>query len=162
MDQKEIQSFLSTLWNKTIDNITFDKEAHDYFGCDFELNERKIKFRKAKVTPKKEGLFVTLWKRNSNKITEPYHIDDDTAYYIIAVEERENSGLFIFPKTILEQQHILSNHKKEGKRGFRIYPTWSKTANKQAQQSQKWQIMFFVNLNQPPTEIQNTLSGILK
>ena len=55
-------------------------------------------------------------------------------------------GVFIFPKTVLHQNGILSDDKKDGKRGIRVYPPWDLTTNKQAQKTQLWQIDYFVAL----------------
>ena len=42
---------------------------------------------------------------------------------------------------------IISSDKKEGKRGFRVYPIWEIAINKQAIQTQKWQLNYFVKAN---------------
>ncbi|EJP05170.1 MepB domain protein [Leptospira interrogans serovar Bulgarica str. Mallika] len=44
-------------------SLFFEKEGSDYGACNFELKKWKITFRVAKITPKKVGQFVTLWKR---------------------------------------------------------------------------------------------------
>ena len=50
-------------------NLINDVESQDYGACTFEVNKKIIKFRVAKVTPKKIGQFVTFWKRSSRRIT---------------------------------------------------------------------------------------------
>lgn len=130
-------------------NLMIEKESMEYGACRFELEGFKIAFRVAKITPTKNGQFVTLWKRKKGGPIEPYHIEDDVDRYIIFVNFQNRSGQFIFPKTILHEKGILSG-KKEGKRGFRIYPPWDLSLNKQAKRTQSWQSDYFMeNLLDP-------------
>ncbi len=84
--------------------ITQDAECEEYFGYNFRLQQLNIKYRKAKVTPKKNGLFVTLWKRNIKGQTEPFNHNDPFNFYIIAAEHSERFGYFIFPKLLLTEK----------------------------------------------------------
>jgi hypothetical protein len=118
-------------------NLHIEKESQDYCAAQFELNNLKIIFREGKITPKKNGQFVTLWKRTEGNPIQPYTISDDFDLVIINTNTPTNSGQFIFPKSILEQKGYLQNQSKQGKLGFRVYPSWDKTENKQAQQTQK-------------------------
>lgn len=133
----------------TISNILEDHECSEYYGYNFETSEHRIKFRKSKITPKKVGQFVTLWKRNSAKQTEPFHEKDNYDFYIIAIEQEGKFGCFLFPKNILCQQQILTTDKQEGKRGFRVYADWDVPTNKQAEKTRKWQIEYFIDLTKP-------------
>lgn len=133
--------------NLNLSDINADPECEAYSGSNFRLNERTIKFRKAKVTPKKSGLFVTLWKRNANGQTEPFSITEPVDFYIIAAEKGQNTGFFLFPKAVLAEKGILTRNGKEGKRGFRVYPEWETTGNKQAEKTQNWQNTFFIDLS---------------
>lgn len=128
-------------------NVSRDEECEAYSGLNFQLDDRTVKFRKAKVTPKKTGLFVTLWKRNANGQTEPFSITEPVDFYIIAAEKGQNMGFFLFPKAVLAEKGILSGKGKEGKRGFRVYPEWETTGNKQAEKTQNWQNTFFIDLS---------------
>lgn len=130
--------------NFKISNFEVDKESKNYNACTFELNNLKIIFRKSKITPTKIGQFVTLWKRNKQKITEPFSVSDEFDFVIIYVKAENNSGQFVFPKSVLIENGIISSDKKEGKRGFRVYPIWENAINKQAIQTQKWQLNYFV------------------
>ncbi len=67
------------------------------------------------MTPKKIGQFVTFWKRDLDGKTVPFDVNDDFDFYIIAIEENENSGFFVFPKVILEKENLISSEKKLGK-----------------------------------------------
>ena len=103
-----------------ISNIEKDAECEEYLGFNFNINHLSVKFRKAKITPKKVGQFVTLWKRNTSKQTEPFDENDLFDFYIIATEDDKKNGYFIFSKSILINKNILSTNQKEGKRGFRV------------------------------------------
>jgi hypothetical protein len=129
-----------------LNNLKADNESKDYEAHNFQLNEKKVKFRSAKVTPTKMGHFVSIWKRNAIGITEPFDISDDFEFYIIATRQNEKFGLFIFPKKILLENRILSDAKKVGKRGFRVYPNWVITENRQARKSQLWQTKYFLEI----------------
>ena len=129
-----------------IDSLEKDVECDDYFGYNLHVNQTNIKFRKAKITPKKVGQFVTLWQRNNENQTEPFSVNNQFKFYIIAVEDTDKRGFFIFSKEILTDKNILSIEKKEGKRGFRVYPNWVKPENKQAEKTQNWQQDYFVEI----------------
>ncbi|OPC06502.1 hypothetical protein BAS09_02680 [Elizabethkingia ursingii] len=139
-----------------------DSECEEYFGYNFQLNHYNIKFRKAKVTPKKNGQFVTLWRRNTDKQTEPFHYNDSFDFYIIATEYHEKSGYFIFPKSLLAEKQILTSDSREGKRGFRVYPVWDIPQNKQAEKTQKWQLEYFIDTALPGNLITEKLNIIFK
>lgn len=144
-DFQQIQLELSQLTDKNITDFATDAECLEYSGCSFKLDDLKIKYRQAKVTPKKVGLFVTLWKRNNENKTESFNVNDPFDFYIIAAKQEDNFGFFIFPKDILSEKGILSNSKKEGKRGFRVYPNWAETTNIQAAKTKAWQTNYFIN-----------------
>jgi len=143
----ELQKTEALLFNQIplkISNIIEEKEAKEYYGFDFQSDKLHLKFRKAKITPKKIGQFVTLWKRNAQNITEPFQESDAFDFCIIAVEENEKYGFFLFPKSELIKRNILTTS-KTGKRGFRVYPSWTKTENKQAEKTQSWQTKYFID-----------------
>ncbi|XDD45351.1 MepB family protein [Leptospira sp. WS39.C2] len=127
----------------SIYGVVIEEESEDYHACHFQCNDKKIIFRKSKITPKKIGQFVTLWKRNQNGIIEPFSFSDSFNFCIIETIVKNKIGYFLFTKEILNEQGILSG-KHEGKRGFRIYPTWDQPNNKQGNVTQKWQSPFFI------------------
>lgn len=129
-----------------ISNIMADTGSEEYCGHHFLLGGLKVKFRKAKITPKKAGQFVTLWKRNNKQQTEPFSINDDFDLYMIAAERENRSGFFLFPKHILGDKQILTTGDKEGKRGFRVYTAWDLPENKQAVTTKTWQVMYFIDI----------------
>jgi len=59
------------------DNFEIDLESQNYGACQFSLDGQKVMFRIAKITPKKVGQFVVLWKRSRRGAIEPYDIKDD-------------------------------------------------------------------------------------
>jgi hypothetical protein len=149
---KEIQAIQNSVFSKldcSITNLSKDLECEEYFGYNFQLNTFSIKFRKAKITPKKVGQFVTLWKRNPETLeTEPFTQQDHFNFYIVSTESGINNGFFIFSKEVLIQNKILTTLLKEGKRGFRVYPDWDIPQNKQAEKTKKWQEKSFINLSE--------------
>jgi hypothetical protein len=58
----------------------------------------------------------------------------------------DNFGQFIFPKSVLADNEILTRNGKEGKRGIRVYPPWDITTNKQADKTQSWQTKYFLQI----------------
>jgi hypothetical protein len=124
-----------------------EPESSEYHGCYFTLNNLHVKFRTAKITPSKIGQFVTLWKRVESGIIAPFEDTDSIDLVIINVESRNRFGQFIFPKSVLCQQGIFTISQKEGKRGFRVYPPWDETTNKQAIKTQIWQLNYFLDLS---------------
>lgn len=146
-----IEKLLFNVTSLQFSNLIEDKESKEYLGCSFKLGKLNIKFRKAKITPKKNGQFVTLWKRNFENKPEPYKESAIYDFYIIFTEDKENYGCFIFSKNELIKQKIISSKVGEGKRGFRVYPNWVNTENDQARKTQIWQSYYFFNA---PIEIE--------
>lgn len=122
-------------------------ESAEYGAYTFTLYGKSVLYRVAKITPTKTGQFVTVWKRNDQGITVPYHMSDNIDLFIISTRSADNIGLFIFPKEVLLQQGIISGHLIEGKRGIRVYPPWDVAASKQAQKTQQWQTAFFLEIH---------------
>lgn len=131
---------------RSISGITDDPECEEYLGYNFQIDKLNIKFRKAKITPKKSGQFVTLWKRNNKRKTEPFSMHDDLDFYMIATEQEHKFGFFLFPRHILSEKQILTTDGKEGKRGFRVYSDWDIPPNKQAEKTKAWQAGYFIDI----------------
>jgi hypothetical protein len=128
-------------------NFYESNESAEYEACSFQLETSQIICRTAKITPKKVGQFVTIWKRNSAGITAPFHESDDFDFMVINVQKDENFGQFVFPKSILVQKRIVSSETKDGKRGIRVYPPWDLAINKQAIKTQTWQLQYFLPID---------------
>lgn len=155
MDKIEaLNSTLNEIKKQVYDKINFqisdlhnEDEGINYDACQFELNGLNIISRSSKITPKKIGQFVTFWKRNEKGITEAFNETDKIDFYIVNVKTEENLGQFVFPISVLINKKIISTETQEGKRGFRVYPPYSKTSNKQAEKTQKWQINYYFEIN---------------
>jgi len=130
-----------------------EKESIEYSASTFKLNGLRIKSRHSKITPKKSGQFVTLWKRNPEGVTAAHDILDPVDLFIIHSRKDKSFGQFIFPKSTLSQYGIVSNNNTIGKRGFRVYPPWDKAISKQAQKTQKWQLEFFLEIHNEQTDL---------
>lgn len=130
-----------------ISNLEMETESQDYDACRFELSGRNIISRSAKITPKKVGQFVTFWKRNGIGPIEPFNETDPIDFYVVNVRAQSNFGQFVFPKSVLIKKGIISTEKKEGKRAFRVYPSWDIAKNKQAERTQKWQLDYFYQID---------------
>ncbi|WP_349675907.1 MepB family protein [Salegentibacter sp. UBA1130] len=126
-----------------ISDFQLETESKEYIACRFDLNGRKIISRNAKITPKKVGQFVTFWKRNGNGPIEPFEVNDQFDFFVVNVRTENQFGQFVFPKSVLIKKGIISTDKKEGKRAFRVYPSWVIANNKQAGKTQKWQLNYF-------------------
>ena len=127
----------------TISNYSPEAESKAYDASKFLLNDLKIIDRNAKVTPKKVGQFVTFWKRDPGTPITPFDDNDAFDFFTVSCREGEKLGQFVFPKAVLVKKGIISTVKKEGKRAFRVYPSWDMPKSKQAIQTQNWQQDFF-------------------
>lgn len=159
---KKIEHLLWETNQSHISNVVEDLASKAYLGYQFESNAQTFIFRKSKITPKKNGQFVTLWKRNANNESEPYCDNDDVDFYMILSQENEQWGIFLFPKNELIKRHILSTKLKEGKRGFRVYPKWTKPENKQAEKTQTWQNNYFLDFTIEQKDTLMRLAAIIK
>ncbi|MBB1148581.1 MULTISPECIES: MepB family protein [unclassified Myroides] len=139
-----------------------DPECQEYSGCSCTIASHRIIYRKAKITPKKIGQFVTVWKRNEAGITAPFSTADTIDFFIILTEDQHQSGCFIFPKAVLEQHGIITTDAKEGKRGFRVYPSWDTPTSKQALKTQQWQQQYFISLTAWNNQTQALAQSILR
>ncbi len=134
--------------NLILTDLFMEAESIEYEACSFRLNGMQVIHRSSKITPTKIGQFVTLWKRNAERETTPFDISDDFDFIVITVKRGGTIGQFVFSKTVLVEHGVISTKNKGGKRGFRIYPPWDKTTNKQAEKSQRWQLPFFIQLKE--------------
>ncbi len=123
-------------------------ESKEYEACQFTMNQKQIQFRVAKITPIKIGQFVTFWKRLTDGPTAPYDMADPVDYFMVSVRNAHNFGLFIFPKLALFQHGYVSKNGVGGKRAMRVYPSWDKPVSPQAIQSQKWQLKYFIMIDE--------------
>ncbi|WP_395077219.1 MepB family protein [Flavobacterium sp.] len=143
---KEVKELIFDKCSFELSSIQIEKESSEYCAHQFEINNQKVVFRFAKITPTKLGQFVTLWKRKSDKsLIEPFEISDSVDLFVINTKTENRFGQFVFPKSVLIQKGIVTD-KKEGKRAIRVYPSWDLAVNKQAQKIQKWQLEYFLEI----------------
>lgn len=124
-----------------------EPESAEYAACKFLLDNRIIFCRNAKITPRKTGQFVTFWKRIDGGPIQPFHQTDEMDFLVVNVATDTEFGQFVFPKSVLTKQEIVSTPEKEGKRAFRVYPPWDVVESKQAEKTQKWQLEFFLKVD---------------
>lgn len=127
-------------------NLQFTAESSEYAACTFQLEYKRIIYRIAKITPTKNGQFVTIWKRNKEGITAPFDLSDELDFIIISARSGDHFGQFIFPKQVLADKAIITQNGKIGKRGIRVYPPWDFPESKQAQKTQNWQLAYFLTI----------------
>lgn len=142
----EVTAFLNKYTKLDFSDVVVSTESREYYAASFNADGSRYVFRSAKVTPKKIGLFVTLWCRNANGITRPFAVADGISNIIIYIKDGNRSGYFNFTAEILLAKKIMSADGSGGKRGIRVYPPWSKPISKQALATQKWQVEFFTEL----------------
>ncbi|WP_460699466.1 MepB family protein [Nocardia thraciensis] len=119
----------------------------DYGAYVSSVGRGSVRFRVGKPTPAKVGLFVTVWRRAGDGSTEPFTSEEGVDLLVITAREGWRFGQFVFPKTALVEHGIVSVAGHGGKRGFRVYPPWSVTGNRQARRSQTWQCDYFLDLD---------------
>ncbi|MDW7693041.1 MepB family protein [Flammeovirgaceae bacterium SG7u.111] len=157
---KNLAEIVSKIYDKCslkIYKLNIESEGKEYDACQFALNEKKIICRSSKITPKKNGQFVTFWKRSEEGITEPFCETDLIDFFVINTKTENRFGQFVFPKTELINRGIISTKMKDGKRGFRVYPKWDKPQNKQAEKTQKWQLNYFFEIEKE-TDLKNVIN----
>lgn len=130
-----------------IEHVEPEKESGEYGAAELQMNHRRMKFRVAKVTPKKIGQFVTLWKREGRGPIQPFDVQDPFDLFVISVRNCGRFGQFVFPKELLCKKKILSKDGKGGKRAIRVYPPWDIPNNQQAIETQKWQLPYFFQIS---------------
>ncbi len=127
----------------TVVKVEMEKESGEYAAARFFLDNKKILFRVSKITPTKNGQFVTIWKRNEAGVTCPFDISDGFDFVMICCRDEQKSGAFLFPVEVLVQKRIFSSGQRTGKRGIRVYPPWVKPESLQAAKTQAWQTVYF-------------------
>ncbi|MFC9789673.1 MepB family protein [Rhodococcus sp. NPDC127528] len=119
----------------------------EYAAFVSRVGRRSVRFRASKLTPAKVGAFVATWRRADDGSTEPFASEGGADLLVITVREEPHFGLFAFPRAALIRHGIVSVDGRGGKRGFRVYPPWSETGNRQAQRTQEWQCHYFLGLD---------------
>ncbi|MEE1739022.1 MepB family protein [Streptomyces sp. BE147] len=121
-----------------------EAESAEYGAYGFTLDGRSVRFRAARTTPKKAGQFVTLWQRSGDGPIRPFDAEDDVDLVVISTREGGHFGQFVLPREVLCERDIMSRNGTGGKRGFRVYPPWTTTTNRQAGRTQTWQLNHYL------------------
>lgn len=129
-------------------SIQAEKQNAEYGAGTFQLASKTVRFRVAKRTPKKIGQFVAFWEKNNNNKNRPFLSEEAPDLLVITTfKNKDEWGQFIFPKKILIEKNILQSAFSKGKMAMRVYPSWDKPTSKQAIQTQKWQLPYFVDMS---------------
>lgn len=158
---------------KITKGVTLDplSESSKYSGLVFFIDEKKIVYRKGKVTTDRPGAFLAIWQRpfvdslNDNKPIPLTSNDLDYLFVQVtsqtsvkAIEGSVKStqhGMFIFPIALLLEKGIVYSTKNKGKTGFRVFPPWSqnrgeigtKVFSESGKKTQRWQLPYFVDID---------------
>lgn len=127
-------------------DLVHELESKNYEACSFILNSQIVIFRVARITPKKIGQFVTLWKRAENGSIRPYDLTDVADLFVVSVQQKDCRGQFIFPKALLFERGIVSKEGVGGKRAIRVYPPWDNPVSQQGKTTQAWQLEYFLDI----------------
>ncbi|MCY8544465.1 MepB family protein [Bacillus vallismortis] len=132
----------------TINAIREEAQNSDYGAGIFQLHSKSIRFRVANITPNKIGQFVAFWEKDGNDKNQAFPYEKATDLLVINTFTNHNKfGQFVFPKEVLVKQNILKTATTKGKMGIRVYPRWETPTSKQAIETQKWQLAYFVEVN---------------
>ncbi|USL41030.1 MepB family protein [Priestia megaterium] len=128
--------------------IQEEAQNSDYGAGIFQLNSKSVRFRVAKNTPNKVGQFVSFWEKDENHKNQAFSYGKATDLLVInTFTSKKRFGQFVFPKEVLLKQKILKTATTKGKMAIRVYPIWDKPTSKQAIETQKWQLEYFVEMN---------------
>ncbi|MFE4515560.1 MepB family protein [Kitasatospora sp. NPDC056783] len=131
-----------------------EAESAEYAACGFMVDGRSVRFRVARTTPTKVGQFVTVWQRSEEGPIRPFDAEDEVDLFVVSSRDDTGFGQFVFPREVLCERGIVSRNGSGGKRGFRVYPPWVTTANRQARGTQAWQVNHFFRIGQDgPTDM---------
>lgn len=127
---------------------TPETEGKEYAAHAFTLDGLAVRFRVARTTPTKVGQFVTVWQRSAEGPIRPFDAADSVDLFVISSRDGDRFGQFVFPGGVLCERDIVSRNGSGGKRGFRVYPPWVTTTNRQARNSQAWQVKYFLPIGE--------------
>ncbi|MGO3043992.1 MepB family protein [Corynebacterium casei] len=122
--------------------VVLESQNSDYESGVVMMNGEKWHIRTARNTPRKPGAFVAFWCRNGKGETVPFKADEGAAGLLVFTGSRNRRGVFRFSAKALEELGITEG-KHAGKRGFRVYPSWCRNLNPQAESTQHAQMPAF-------------------
>ncbi|MBB4823698.1 hypothetical protein HNO89_000918 [Sporosarcina luteola] len=134
----------------TIKMVQEEKQNAKYGAGTFLLSSKTVRFRVANRTPNKVGQFVAFWEKDEQNKNQPFTYEKSPDLLVITTfKENGEFGQFVFPKNILFEQNILKSSSTKGKMAIRVYSSWDHPTSKQAMQTQKWQLPYFVDMSDP-------------
>lgn len=134
----------------TVKAVLEEKQNAQYGAGIFQLFDKTVRFRVAKITPTKIGQFVAFWEKDVLNQNQPYLYAEAPDLLVITTFKNESElGQFVFPKEILLEKNILKSASTKGKMAMRVYPSWEQPSSKQALKTQNWQLAYFVDLSTP-------------
>jgi hypothetical protein len=110
----EAQNSLYDICGFKFKNFIAENESAEYYAHSYSLESKNVRFRIAKKTPTKTGWFVTMWKRNQDKIIAPYDNSDQVDLFVVNIIDQGKIGQFVFPKSVLVEKNIFSSRSKGG------------------------------------------------
>lgn len=123
-----------------------EEQNGEYESGAVTIGDELWRVRAARVTPKKSGAFVAVWERDEAGETLPFASEGKVAGLLVLVHDAERFGAFRFTASHLEALGVTRSSAHPGKRGFRVYPSWSEGLNAQASRTQKAQSQAFIVL----------------
>ncbi|WP_413527170.1 MepB family protein [Marinilactibacillus psychrotolerans] len=144
---KLIKEVVAAIVNHEMYDFIQEEQNSEYEGVRFNLLNQTYRSRLAKTTPKKQGYFVVFWEKDDKDKNQPFSYLSSPDRVIVTVMDNEKIGQFIFPKTVLHKQGILSSEISKGKMAIRVYPSWISNLNPSAAKTQKWQVEYFADLS---------------
>ncbi|MGX4687580.1 MepB family protein [Vagococcus sp. JNUCC 83] len=124
-------------------NVSYESQNSNYEGIFFYHQSHSYRSRLAKKTLRKNGYFVSFWKKDIYNKNQPYSFEEAPDNTLIWILDEHKKGFFNFPKDILLKKGILKSHTTKGKMGIRVYPVWETTLNSAATKTQSWQLDYF-------------------
>ncbi|WP_310017292.1 MepB family protein [Microbacterium resistens] len=130
----------------TVEGPWLEEQSGAYESGLVRIGSESWRLRTARVTPKKPGAFVAVWTRDPLGGTRPFATDDQTAGLLVFVQDDQRFGVFRFTTSHLDALGVTRSASSPGKRGFRVYPSWSVGLNPQAERTRRAQSVAFVSL----------------
>ncbi|PJJ45576.1 hypothetical protein ATK23_2859 [Glutamicibacter mysorens] len=134
------------LTGQSYGEVTPEEQQSDYQAGVTELDGQRWRIRTARITPTKPGGFVAIWHRDETGTTAPYESEEGLRGVMVFIEEAGCFGVFRFTQQHLEELGVFASASAPGKRGFRVYPSWTAGLKGQAKESQNSQLPAFTLL----------------
>ena len=137
---------LGSTERERVRSVVPEEQNSDYESGIADLGGERWRIRTARVTPRKPGAFVALWTRDDTGTTVPFPGEDASSGVLVFVSEGERRGVFRFTAEHLRGLGITTTSRHPGKRGFRVYPSWSAGLTPRAAATQEAQASAFREL----------------